>query len=380
MLDKPMSYRQAVAVLIMFNFGSSVVMGVSTGTGQDAWVALLLSVALTMPVVLMYGRIAELNPETGFFDVIEAQFGKIAGKVVAALLTWYALHLCALVLRNFSEFIQISSLLDTPQLPVMVIMLLAVGYLAKLGCKALGKWAIATLPVVLTVVFLTVVLSINVMKFENILPVFEHSIGQISEDAFKIFSFPLCETVLFLSVADCIRKSDNPKKIYVFGMLFSSGVLLIIILRNLFVLGAEVVATEYFPSYSAARIINLGDFLSRIEGSISINFILAGITKITVCLIAASKGISRLFGIDDYRQLVMPTALLAMALATIVYKNTMEMFAFINYYAFYAMPFEVAIPAAVYSIVMYILAPAFGALVSRRRNESVDDEPAATAA
>lgn len=40
----------------------------------------------------------------------------------------------------------------------------------------------------------------------------------------------------------------------------------------------------------------------------------------------------------------------------------------------------VAIPAAVYSIVMYILAPAFGALVSRRRNESVDDEPAATAA
>lgn len=350
MLDKPMSYRQAVAVLIMFNFGSSVVMGVSTGTGQDAWMALLLSVALTMPVVLMYGRIAELNPETGFFDVIEAQFGKIAGKVVAALLTWYALHLCALVLRNFSEFIQISSLLDTPQLPVMVIMLLAVGYLAKLGCKALGKWAIATLPVVLTVVFLTVVLSINVMKFENILPVFEHSIGQISEDAFKIFSFPLCETVLFLSVADCIRKSDNPKKIYVFGMLFSSGVLLIIILRNLFVLGAEVVATEYFPSYSAARIINLGDFLSRIEGSISINFILAGITKITVCLIAASKGISRLFGIDDYRQLVMPTALLAMALATIVYKNTMEMFAFINYYAFYAMPFEVAIPAAVWIV------------------------------
>ncbi|WP_425552998.1 bile acid:sodium symporter family protein [Gordonia caeni] len=35
----------------------------------------------------------------------------------------------------------------------------------------------------------------------------------------------------------------------------------------------------------------------------------------------------------------------------------------------------VAIPAAVYSILMYILAPAFGAIVSRRRHGSVDDEP-----
>ncbi|NLF28214.1 MAG: endospore germination permease [Clostridiales bacterium] len=335
-------------MLIMFNFGSSVVMGVSTEAAQDGWAALLMSVAFTLPVIIMYGRIAELNPGMGLFDAIEAQLGKVAGKVAAALLTWYALHLCALVLRNFSEFIQISSLLDTPQLPVMVVMMLTVSYLAKLGCKALGKWALATLPVVLFIVVLTVVLSINVMKFENILPVFEHSLGVIAEDAFKIFSFPLCETVLFLSVADGLLKTDNPKNIYVFGTLFSSGVLLVIILRNLFVLGAEVVETEYFPSYSAARIINLGDFISRIEGSISINFILAGITKITVCLIAAGKGLSRLFGIDDYRQMVIPTAFLVVALATIVYGNTMEMFAFIKYYAFYAMPFEVVLPASVW--------------------------------
>lgn len=350
MLDQPMSRRQAISLLIMFNFGSSVVMGVSTETAQDAWISLLLAIVYTVPVVIMYARIMALNPDMDFFDALEARLGKIAGKAVTVLMVWYSLHLCALVLRNFSEFIQISSLLDTPQLPVLFIMLLAVCYLAKSGIKALGKWALATFPVVFAIVILTVLLSINVMDFDNILPFFEHSFGEIATDALRIFSFPLGETVLFLSVADCVHKKDNPQKIYLGGILFSSLLLAVIILRNLFVLGASVISIVYFPSYAAARVINLGDFLSRIEGSISINFILAGITKITVCLISASKGLAKLFEAGDYRRLVMPTGLLAVALSVILYQNTMEMFAFIKYYAVYAMPFQAVLPALLWIV------------------------------
>ena len=345
MLDQPLNSRQAISILLLFNFGSSVVMGVSSIAGQDSWLSLLLATVLVIPAVLMYARILKLNPGQGLFDAIESRLGKVVGKIVTALMAWYALHLCALVMRNFSEFVQISSLIDTPQLPVLVILVVTVCFLARSGCKALGKWSLAMTPVVLGIVLLTVLLSLNVMRFGNILPVFEHSFGEIAQGSFSIFSFPFCETVLFMSIADCLRKSDHPAGIYLTGTLLSGFVLLIIILRNLFVLGSQVVSIEYFPSYVAARIINLGDFLSRIEGSISVNFILAGIVKITVCLIAASKGISKLFGIGCYRQLVMPTALLALALALIVYKNTMEMFAFIKYYPLYASLFQVLLPA-----------------------------------
>ena len=350
MLDQPLTSRQAIALLMMFNFGSSVVMGVSTSAGQDSWISLLLAILFAIPVVLMYGRIVELNPHMDLFDAMEAMLGKVAGKIAIALMSWYALHLSALVLRNFSEFIQISSLLETPQLPVLIIMILAVCYLAKCGCKALGKWSLATMPLVMAVVILTVILSLNVMRFQNILPIFGHKMGQIVADAFRIFTFPFCETVLFLGIADCVHKDDNPKKIYLTATLISGLVLLVVILRNLFVLGAEVVAVEYFPSYVAARIINLGDFLSRIEGSISVNFILAGITKIAVCLIAASKGLAKLFGVEDFRRLVMPAGLLAIALALILYDSTMAMFAFVKYYAIYAIPFEVILPALLWIV------------------------------
>ena len=350
MIERPLTRRQAIAILMMFNFGSSVVMGVSTGAGQDSWIALILGTLISMPLVLMYGRIISLNPEMNLFEILENRLGKVLGKLACVIMTWYALHLSALVLRNFSEFIQVSSLLETPQFPVLAIMTLTVCALVTKGGKALGKWAVATLPFVLFIVVITVVFSLGVMNFDYILPMFDHPFGKIAEEAFAIFSFPFAETVVFLGIADCVRKEDRPERIYLIGILLSAAILLVIILRNLFIFGPAVVAMEYFPSYTAVRIINIGDFLTRIEGSISINFMLAGITKIALCLITASRGMAALFGVKDWRSLVVPSGLLAVALASILYGNIMEMFGFIKYYPYYAIPFEIVIPVLLWAV------------------------------
>ena len=350
MLDQPLTRPQALAILMMFNFGSSVVMGISTGVGQDSWIALMISIAYAVPILWMYARIISLNPGEGLFSALEHRLGRILGKALTALMSWFALHLCALVLRNFSEFIQDATMTNTPQLPVLIIMAMTVYMLARNGGKALGKWSVATMPVVLGIAILTVLLSFNIMDPENFLPVLESPIGKIFSEAYKTFSFPFAETVVFLGIADFVRPSDSPLKIYLGGLLFSALIMLVIIARNLMILGPAVVAVEFFPSYTAVSIINLGDFVSRIEGSISVNFMLAGITKIALCLITASRGIASLFGIQDWRKLVAPVGFLAVMLAQILYGSTMEMFAFLNYYGFYAIPFELVIPILLWTV------------------------------
>ena len=348
MLDKPLTSQQTTAILLMFLFGSSAVIGVSNNIAQDSWISLLLAFVFAVPILLVYARIMRLNPKIDLFAAFGYNFGKIAGKIAAALMAWYALHLCGMVMRNFSEFIQISALLDTPQLPVLGIMLVTVCYLARCGCKALGKWAVVTAPIVLGIVGITVLLSINILKYHNILPVMEHSVGEVARDAFQIFSFPFAETVLLLGIADAIDTHEKPAGIYLRAAGFGTGILLLITLRNLLVLGPSVMSISFFPSYMAARIISLGDFLSRIEGSISINFMLAGITKITLCLIFASRGIAYLFDFNDWRNLVLPTGVLAMMLSVILYQDTMEMYAFIRYYPYYAALFQIVLPVALW--------------------------------
>ena len=344
LLDQPFTRPQAFAVLIMFCFGSSAVVGVSTGVGQDAWIALTISLLFIVPVFWIYSRIISLNPGKGFFEATELILGKVAGKVVTALMSWYALHLCALVLRTFSEFIQIAALLETPQLPVLLVMAVTVYLLARSGCKALGKWALATMPIVLGIMVITVLFSIPVMDPLNFLPVLEHPITDILKSSLQSFSYPLAETVVFLGIADFIRPSDNPLKILLGSLGFIAVILLLVIIRNLLVLGPAMISVTYFPSYAAVRIISLGEFISRIEGSVSVNLMLSGITKIALCLIVASRGIASLFDIQDWRKLVAPVGFLAVMLAQILYKSSMEMFTFIDHYGFYAFPFQVVLP------------------------------------
>jgi spore germination protein KB len=104
----------------------------------------------------------------------------------------------------------------------------------------------------------------------------------------------------------------------------------------------------YFPSYVSVSLIDIGDFFARVEGSITMNLILGGIAKLTVCLLAASKGCARLFGFRDYRHILMPVGLLSLALCAILYKSIMEMVDFEDILKIYKIPFHLLIPVAVW--------------------------------
>lgn len=334
--------------MLLFTFGSSVVVGINTQTVQDSWIALIVGALIACPVLLIYARILRLYPGKTLFEIMDQVLGKTVGKILCVLISWYAIHLCALVIRNFSEFMEISTMPETPQLPIMILILLVTIYLVKSGVRTMGKWAISMFGLVLGVVIFTVVLSISKADFENLLPIMEHTPSEILSSSVYIASFPFMETMLFLCMADYFGKQDNPYKMYLYSLAGGTVIFLLVILRNLTILGQALMKIEYFPSFVTARIISIGNILPRIEGSISTNFVLGGIMKIAICMIAAVKGVSHLFGIEETRRMIAPVGLLALALAATVYKSALEMFDFINYYWIYAFPFQVMIPLAVW--------------------------------
>lgn len=350
MQKEKMTRNQAMFSIVLFNFGSSVVMGINTNVGQDSWIAILAATLLAMIFFLIYSRILQLFPEKNLFQIAELLFGKIGGKVVSVFFVWYAFHLAALILRNFSEFTQVAAMQETPQLPIMILMVLTAGYLARSGMGAIGKWSVLGALFVLFVVFFTFASSIFQMETGDLLPVMRSSTRQMADTTLQIFAFPYAETVLFLCVGDAFSRDDKPRKILMRALMITLLIFLLVFFRNLTVLGRSLMKITYFPSYVAARIIQVGNFLERIEGSISSNFLIAGILKIAVCLVAFSKGVASLIGRADGRPLVVPAAMLSLALCAILYSNTMEMFAFIRYYFYYALPFQVIIPVALWIV------------------------------
>lgn len=340
--------KQAIFYLTLFIFGSSIVIGINSERGQDSWIVLLTAMVLSLPLLMIYARIMKLFPGIEFFTVLEHLFGKVLGKFLTVLICIYAVHLGALVLRNFSEFIQIVMMPETPKTPIAIMMVLAVTYLVRSGIETASKWSIFAVVFIYCVLVFTFALSTEQIDTKNLLPVMDHTVSEIGNSAFKVISFPFAETVLFITMTGVIRKKDSPYKIFFWSVILASVCFFFVIIRNIMVLGVPMIKTEFFSSYITARILHIGDWLSRIEGTITINFILSGIAKVTLCVFAASKGMAQLFGTRDYRQMTVPAAVMMLAFSSIVYTNAMDMFAFLNYYPYYAFPFQVIIPVIIW--------------------------------
>jgi spore germination protein KB len=340
---------QGIKLMILFIFGSTLVMGTGGEAERDMWISVAIAVLLAVPVYLIYSRILSLFPDKDLFEILDLNFGKFFGKLISLVFIWFAFHLGALVLRNFGEFISTVGLPETPKIvPVIMFGLLCI-YGAKAGIETLAKCAEYFIIFVIAIIIIFGFLAIPSMDMDNLLPIMGNGLGKAMSGVLSSFTYPFGETVVFMMILSALQNKKSPYRVYIPALFLGGLVILIIALRNIMILGPNTLEAVYFPSYSALSRINIGNFLQRLEIAVTIVFILSGFIKITVCLLAATKGVARVLGFDDYRILVAPVGLLMVNLANIIYKDIGEMFDWaFKVWPYYALLFEVILPILIW--------------------------------
>lgn len=345
MSEHSISARNAGSIIALIIMSGSFVNGASK-TGQDAWISVLIASVAAFPIMLLYSRIVHLHPGLSFFDIIEKVFGKIVGKGIIAVLTLCLLHLSTLTTRNFSEFTNVLSLGQTPILVIIAVMLVVAAYLAKSGFTSVGKWSSIILGTVLFTFALTVFMAFDVLKVSNLQPVMDHSIGELASEAYSMGVISFGEAMLAIIVFGSLKKDESPYKAYIGGFLIGAFVMEALTLRNIAVLGGEMMKISIFPSFTTSRVIRFGNFLEHVESIISFNLVVMGITKISMCLRAVSMGAAKLFNIHEDRRLLGPVALLSLSICVFTVHSVQELLEFVKPYRYYGTVFLVLIPAA----------------------------------
>lgn len=335
------------SLLIIMVLCGSLVNGAFTVV-QDTWLSVLLMAVIYLPVILIYCRICTLCPEKDLFGMMESLFGRVGGAVLILPMTCYALAVTALLLRNFTEFTNVIALKNTPPIPIMMILLLTALYLAKQGFSVLGRWSVIVCSVIAVNIALTILSSFRIMDFSHILPVLHHTHGAVVSNSFALGSIAVGETVMMTAILGSRKKGRSAYGIYLPGVLLGVGLFALVILRNIFILGPDLENAAKFSTYMAVRIIEVGSFFERIESSISFVYILLGITKMALFLSGAAMGSARLLRSGDYKKLLVPTGLLALAVGALVFNNAFEMFDLVWVYQYAAIPFQLLIPVVVW--------------------------------
>lgn len=344
--NNEVSSRQMICMMGMLIIGSSAILSIGSEAKQDAGIAIVIATITIIPIVILYSRLASLYPGKDFFEILDLVYGKYLGYIITILFTWYIFHVGTLVLRNFSEFITAVSIPDTPHFALFMVMGLLSVWITKSGIEVLGRISVVTLPLLVFDVLLLSILSLPLIDIDLVRPLFYNDFKPILKGTFAVMTFPYGELVIFLVLLSNVKNQKKGySRLFIISILIGGSTMFLAAVRNILVLGIETISKLYFPSYAAARLINIGNFFQRVEVLISAAFLFSGLIKISICVYASCKGFAKIFRIKNYKVVVAPVTLLMMHLASIIYESTMEMFDWtVNIGKYYDVPFQFFIP------------------------------------
>jgi len=346
------SPKQGIVMILMFIIGSSSLMVMGLEAKMDIWIAILLAMAFAALIMLVYARLLSVLPGKGLYETLTYFLGKVGSKIFLGFLTWFAFDLCAIVLRNYGQFVVTVGLPETPMIVMMFIMMIVCAMAARSGIEAIGRWSNNFVIYLLLFILISVLLVSENMKISNILPVMDNGIGPVARGAFGVFGFPFAETVVFLLAFPAFKKGVPVKKIFLLGLVIGGGVILITSLADMLVLGTTIAGSVYYPTYTAMATIHYGEFLQRFEIIASIVFIVAVFLKLTVLLFAASKGVSQILGLEDHRHVVIPITFLVLNVAMFSFDSMIYFHEWTaKVFPFYASFFEILIPITLLIII-----------------------------
>lgn len=334
---------QLLFLTIGFTIGSSVVISPGSNAGKDAWLATIAGLAEGLLIVLIQLAFALRFPGKNLIEIIEIIYGRYFGKVIALAYLWFFTQLAGIVLRDFTDFFSGVVYPETPIIAIGFSLMLFSYWAVRSGIEVIARISIVIVTIFILIIILNVTISIKDFEFTNLLPVLDIPAEKFLKASHGVATFPFAEFIVFTMILGNINKINEIRATVVKGMSIACLVLVIILIRNISVLGPYALIATY-PTYVAVRMIDIAQ-ITRLEVLVAVNLITMGFLKISVLYYAAVVGTAELFKLRSYRQLVLIFGILIIAINTYVYDNFVGTIIYTNeVWPYFSLIFKLFLP------------------------------------
>ncbi|WP_419872570.1 GerAB/ArcD/ProY family transporter [Candidatus Pristimantibacillus sp. PTI5] len=343
------STRQLSILVIMNVTGTSILTIPSIlamEAKQDAWLAAILALFLTLPILFLYLALHKKHPMKNLTEIFEAVLGKWVGKLTSLLFIMiYPVLLSALTLRGMGGFVQVQTMPETPIGAIYIIFILVVIYAVKLGIESISRTAeilVAISLFMLAFMFITLIPQIHI---EHLLPIFEGGFKPVIRGAVPLMSFPFLELVLFLMIFPHANEQAKVRKALLSGVFIGWSLLFLITMLAILVLGLEITSSETYPSYTLAKKISIGKFFERVESTIAFAWFFTCFIKMCTYFYLIVYGLAQTLNLKDSKFLIIPLGILIVNVALLVIPNSSYIINFSRtIFPFFNLTFGLAMP------------------------------------
>lgn len=289
---------QLFALVVLFELGSAIVVGLGMQAKQDAWIAILLGMVSGVGVFSIYWYLYLHFPSHTFTDYIPKIVGRYLGYPIAAAYISYFAYIASRILRDAGDLLITANFNETPLIVINAMILAVIVYGLVLGVDVLARSGeIFFCVVVAFIAFLlgSLFLTRHTVHPENLLPVLEQGWRPVLKTAFPLTAtFPFGETIAFGALLPLFRRPAAAWKIGCAAIVASGALLSFIRALDISVLGAHLASTSQFPFLETTRRINIGEVIQRMDAFVLSILLIGSFFKIAIFTYAAAAGIRSL--------------------------------------------------------------------------------------
>jgi len=317
--------------------------------GPDAWISVLVPISLYgFIVALICIALARRYPKQVFTEYLPDIVGWLPGKLLALVYTLVFIHIASFILAECSLFIRTAFLRETPSLPVVMIILIAVVYGVFLGIEVIARHNELVFPLFILSMFLLIVLVANNIDLNNLRPVLAKGFIPVLSGSYQTAIFRGEIFILLMLFPYLNQKTEAHKSVMtvmIMMMIFATTIIFV----TIGVFGPLVTSQLTFPYYSLARYISLAKILEQMELYLVIFWMAGIIVKLAIFLHSACIAAASTFNFRNYRMTIIPIAIISTVVCEALYSTNYLNFInfFKNIWPLYGLSFELIVPGIV---------------------------------
>lgn len=316
---------------------------VSTGIDmkQDAWLVILLGIAVIIGAALIYLALANRFPGKSYIAIHDIVWGPYLGKLYSALFLLFLFHATTIASGIFIDF-QKEFLLTTPPLVIALFGIGVAALLASRGLEVLARCCHITMIFYIIIWGFLFVMMFPQIKPTNFQPVLQTPLPKLLIAALKNSAF-LGIGYTFLIIFPFVADSRNTIRALILGFTIAGALLLMGIIWTIGVLGP---AAGYFvyPALHASRLINIAETFTRMEVFAGIIFWTGGLITTAAFLYNVGAATGELLGLKKISTLMVPFWILCSLISTHNFPNISENLFNVKIFPWIYFPFQFILP------------------------------------
>ncbi|MCH6264010.1 GerAB/ArcD/ProY family transporter [Neobacillus citreus] len=318
---------QMFVLVVLFEMGSSLLVGLGASARQDAWISILLGLAGGILIFFVYYRLFIYYQELPLTGYLEKIMGKWIGRILALLYIVYFIYIATRVLRDFGELLTTTIYTATPLVVINSLMILTIIYGIHKGFEVIARIGelYFALIYIMAIIGMILVTGSGLIHFENLRPMLENGFKPVLRTFIKeTLVFPFGEMIVFTMLLPYL---NNPKKVKIAcigGMSLAGINIAITALVNVAVLGPDLFVRSNFPLLTTIGKIQLANFIERLDVFFMLYLVIGGFFKITIYYYAAVIGAADLFKFKSHQKLNFPIGFLILLSSVMIASNFAE--------------------------------------------------------